>query len=84
MARRNRNAADLSAVHSESVSLGERRTLARGDEFTVKGEGRFKFLHIYRPDGSVTAWGPVGSQQAMMRSFTLEQVGTIHRTKRSR
>ena len=84
MAKRNASKKKPQLEHVESVAVGERRELTRGDEFHVKGEGRFKFLHLFKPDGSVTAWGPVNSQQAQFRSFRLEDVGTIHRTKRSK
>lgn len=84
MAKRKASKNTPQLPHGESVSLGEHRELSRGDEFHVKGGGRFKFLYVYKPDGSVTAWGPVNSQHAMFRSFRLEDVGTIHRTKRSK
>lgn len=84
MAKRNASKKKPQLEHVESVAVGERRELTRGDEFHVKGEGRFKFLHLYKPDGSVTAWGPVNSQQAQFRSFRVQDIGTIHRTKRSK
>jgi hypothetical protein len=79
MARRKEYRVDL--PHREVVTFDDGRTLRRGDEFTVKGEGRFKFLHLFVPDGSVTCFGPVNNQQAMIRSFGADRVGTIHRKK---
>ena len=70
--------------HRDTAPLSDGRMLSAGDEFTVKGEGRFKFLHMYVPDGSGTCFGPINNQQAMMRSFAIDRVGTIHRKKRGR
>jgi len=60
------------------------RTMERGDEFTVKGEGRFSFRYVYTPDGSVTCYGPVDSKDVTTRSFAPERVGAIHRTTKAR
>ena len=70
--------------HGKSLTLPDGRTITQGQEFHVKGEGRFTFCYEWRPDGSVTAFGPVNSQQAQWRSFRADQVGTIHRTERKR
>lgn len=66
------------------MELEDGRTLEQGSEFRVKGEGRFLFLSHWLPDGSVTAWGPVNSQTAQVRSFRPEQVAEIHRKKLNR
>jgi hypothetical protein len=63
-----------------NVTLPDGRVIESGQEFTVKGEGRFTFAYEYRPDGSLTAFGPVGSQQASWRAFKPERVSTIHRS----
>ena len=79
MARRKSTAPDL--PHLENVTLEDGRTLNPRDEFRVKGEGRFVFLYGWEPDGSITAFGPVNSKSAMIRSFRQEQVAEIHRNK---
>lgn len=70
--------------HAHSMTLPDGRTLERGVEFSVTGEGRFKFMRQFTRDGSITAWGPVGSSDAMWRSFKPEQVKTIHRLTKGR
>lgn len=67
--------------HAEAVTLKDGRRLVLRDEFRVKGEGRFVFLYLWEPDGSITAYGPVNSKSAMVRSFRQEQVAEIHRQK---
>lgn len=72
---------------STVVTLGERRTLEQGDEFSVAGEGRFRFREHVRTEAGtewVTAYGPVNSKAPMFRSFSLERVATIHRTVKAR
>lgn len=54
--------------------------LEPGTEFTVKGEGRFRFDRLGK-DGSLTAWGPVTSSRRSWRSFRPEVVRTVHRKK---
>lgn len=68
--------------HEGTITLPDDRVLEHGDEFTVKGEGRFVFAYEYKPDGSVTAWGPInksGGQLAQWRSFDPDRVTRIHR-----
>jgi hypothetical protein len=62
------------------VELPDGRVLEQGAEFTVKGQGRFVFAYEWRPDHAITCFGPVGSQDAMWRSFAPSRVGRIHRT----
>lgn len=73
-----------SLPHSPTVTLPDGRALSEGQEFQVKGQGRFTMCYQFLPDGSVTAFGPVGSQQAQWRSFRPEAVGTIHRKNKAR
>lgn len=71
-------------VRLPTLILVDGRTLDHGDEFTIKGEGRFSFRYGWRTSGvhgtEVTCWGPVNSQQAAWRTFPASAVGTIHRT----
>lgn len=56
------------------------RLLSHGDEFTVRGEGRFSFRYGW--NGDCTAWGPITNpQQAQMRTFRIEAIATIHNKK---
>lgn len=60
------------------------KTLSHGDEFTVRGEGRFAFRYGWgKPHPTeVTAWGPVTNpQQSSWRTFRLDDITTIHRKK---
>lgn len=71
---------------SSVLDLGPRRKMEAGDEFTVTGEGRFRFKAYVRVDGGaewVDCWGPIGNRAAW-HSFRLDQVGTIHRTVKGR
>lgn len=70
--------------HSETMILPDGRRLDEGDEFTLHGGGRFRFLYEYLADGSVAAFGPVGSPRAKLRAFQPERVRTVHRDKKSR
>lgn len=66
--------------HVASAELPDGRVLEVGDEFTVKGHGRFSFRYLFTRDGSLTCWGPVLSQQAQWRSFDPgRHVITVHR-----
>lgn len=67
--------------HGDSIEV-RGKTLTRGDEFTVKGEGRFAFRNVYLPDGSVTAYGVTDKSGGGARSFMPDQITTIHRTNR--
>lgn len=67
--------------HSDKATLPNGKTLTYGEEFSVKGEGRFKFLYVWEPDGSVVCYGPVGKQTAQMRSFLTDRITTVHRKK---
>lgn len=69
--------------HETTMTLPDERTLIAGDEFTVKGKGRFRFEYRFGRDGSVTAYGPINSHKARWRSFKPEAVGPIHRKKQS-
>ena len=55
--------------------------LVPGSEFTVKGEGMFRFRYGWQPDGSVCCYGPItgGAHHAMVRNFPADAVRTIHR-----
>lgn len=70
--------------HNLTLTLPDGRTLTQGQEFSVTGEGRFAFAYEYLPDGSVTCFGPVGSNEARWRSFKPERVKTIHKTLKGR
>lgn len=65
--------------HDERAVLPDGRTLEPGTEFTVPGEGRFRFAYQWGPDRSLAAYGPVGKATAMMRAFRPDRVRTIHR-----
>jgi len=66
--------------HRSEATLPDGRTLEARMEFSVKGEGRFRFHYLFEPDGSLAAFGPVGRPAAQWRSFLPEAVTTIHRT----
>ena len=81
MARR-KTSGGVGHLHDARAELPDGRTLLAGQEFSVTGEpGRFTFHYRYTPDGSLTAYGPVGKQQTQWRSFRAEKVKTIHRKK---
>lgn len=62
------------------VELPDGRRLEEGDEFSLFGGGRYRFAYEYR-DGSLTAYGPVGSNRAQWRSFRPDAVKTVHRKR---
>jgi hypothetical protein len=66
--------------HVDEVELPDGRRLTPGVEFSIHGGGRFRFRYGYRPDGSITAHGPIDHAKAKLRSFKPEQVKTIHRS----
>jgi hypothetical protein len=74
--------------HRPELTLPDGRTLAAGQEFSIHGGGRFVFSHEHTPDGSATAWGPIGSKAieagASWRSFKPSQIKTIHRSTTER
>jgi hypothetical protein len=73
--------------HRPELTLPDGRTLAAGQEFSIHGGGRYRFVHEYTPDGSVTAWGPIsatGAPNASWRAFKPDQIKTIHKTKTER
>ncbi len=73
---------------ARTLTLTDGRTLEEGDEFSVPGEGRFRFAYEFLPDRSVTCWGPIGSDgstaNAQWRSFKPERIRTIHRKVKGR
>lgn len=47
--------------------------LTAGNLFRVHGcQGVFSFLHVWAPDSSIAAFGPIGSARARHRSFRPE------------
>lgn len=70
--------------HSLTVTLPNGKALSEGQEFSVKGQGRYVMRYLFQPDGSITAYGPVGSQQAQWRSFKPEAVSMVHRKAKAR
>lgn len=56
-------------------------TLSHGDEFTVRGEGRFSFRYGWK-NTQVTCWGPIGATSSM-RTFDASRITTIHRTRKA-
>jgi hypothetical protein len=73
-----RTTTELELPHDSEVTLPDGRTLTEGVEFTVPGEGRFRFLYVWLPDGSIAA-SPVKDGVSGRRSFKPEQITTIHR-----
>lgn len=71
--------------HADEITLPNGKVISRGDRFTVTTErGTFKMMHVWLPDGSVTAWGPVnqaGSQDAQWRSFPTHTIKRIIKEK---
>ena len=68
-----------------AVTLKDGRTLSNGDEFTVRGQGRFAFRYGWGTPHptEVTCWGPINSQQASWRTFYLDVITTIHRNQKA-
>ena len=69
-----------------ATTLPDGRHLELDDEFTITGGGRFR-LKAIRPNGEVTAWGPIASNGTIphggMRTFRPTDVATVHRKKRA-
>lgn len=82
LAKRKTVEAAPDARRNTTLTLADGRTLEQGVEFSVKGQGRFVFCYEWRPDGAVTCFGPVGSQDAMWRSFPVDRITRIHRSKK--
>jgi len=71
--------------HSREMTLPDGRRLEADDEFSVPGEGRFRFAYEWKPDGSVAGFGPVeGKGPKSWRSFHPDRIKTIHRTRKAR
>lgn len=77
-------AAKFEALHEEEIELADGRKLSPGVEFTLHGGGRYVFRYRYTRDGSLAAYGPIGSPRAKLRAFTEDRVRTIHRSKEAR
>jgi len=80
-------ALDSPTVASETATtLDDGRHLEIGDEFTVKGVGRFRLKKI-RDNGELNAWGPIESGGTIsyggMRTFRPDMVRTVHVKKRA-
>jgi hypothetical protein len=71
--------ARVPARRTEQLELPDGRILEPGVEVTVKGHGRFAFRYGWA-GSELTCYGPVGSQEAMWRTFRADQVTRIHRT----
>lgn len=80
MARRDVNH-PTNLPHAHTLTLEDGRELSEGVEFTIRGEGRFRFAYVYTPDQSVACWGPVGSHYAQWRSFNPARITTIHKSR---
>jgi hypothetical protein len=69
-----------------ATTLDDGRHLEVGDEFSVKGVGRFRLKKI-RDNGELNAWGPIESGGTIpnggMRSFRPDSVSTVHTKKRA-
>lgn len=81
MSRRRRRVAPVELPRHRVAELPDGRSLTVGDEFSVTGEGRFRFAYVWEPDGSIAGFGPVGSNRAQWRSFSPDRVRTVHRKK---
>lgn len=59
------------------------RSPERGQEFTIRGEGRFRADRLTDGGSSVTCWGPLRRDgkptRASWRTFRLDRINTIHR-----
>lgn len=62
------------------------RVLNAGDEFTVKGEGRYRMKYM-RPNGEITCWGPINTKgltpEGGLRSFKIEDISVVHDKSKS-
>ena len=73
--------------HGPELQLDNGTILRPDDEFTVKGEGRYRFRYVWPPDGSVACYGPFTAQgapkpDAMNRYFAPERITRVHRKKK--
>lgn len=74
-------------LYEVTGALPDGRTLHAGEEFSVRGQGRFRFIQkVTNPQGDVwiDAFGGKGktntpSERREFRSFPPERVATIHR-----
>jgi hypothetical protein len=68
------------------IELPDGRRLTRGDEFTVTGQGRFRFVR-QRPNGELNCWGPIPRngviRHGSIRTFAPGSVATVHRNQRA-
>lgn len=70
---------------SDEVRLPGHRRLTAGDEFSVSGQGRFKFISLTETERDcwITCWGGKDGYGAF-RSFACERVRTVHRDRKLR
>lgn len=68
-----------------TISLDNGAPVTVGDEISVHGEGRYR-VNAIRPNGELNCWGKIDSnglaKQGSMRTFTTEQIKTVHVKKR--
>jgi hypothetical protein len=83
---RRRGSASPVANWATDIELADGRRLSQGDEFTVKGQGRFRFVR-QRPNGELNCWGPIPRngvvRHGSVRTFLESAVATVHRTPRA-
>lgn len=87
--RRKQVPAPIDPRRTATLTLPDGRVLEHPDEFTVKGQGRFKFHYGWQPSDQThppqaTAYGPVASGDAKWRTFYANQITRIHRPKPTR
>ena len=86
MAKRRDGTSPL-ATWETATALPDGRHIEIGDEFTVTGAGRFR-LKAIRPNGELTGWGPITANGTIpnggMRTFTADQIRTVHTTAQAR
>ena len=85
--RRQRNTPNLE--HGPEWKAPNGQVLGYGDEFTVKGEGRFSFRYVWPPDGSIACYGPYKQDgtpkaDAQARYFHPDRITQTHRKRRIR
>lgn len=74
--------------HGPEYQLGK-HLLEPDTEFTVQGEGRFKFRYYWPGDGSIACYGPYKQDgtpkgDAKGRYFKPEKITTVHRKRKIR